>query len=155
MIYCYLQTLDVLLQILVIFPKVETLRSKVWLKFFCFFVVLFLLVYAWLSLLSPSGYFIYSPNGGDIRIICISLPSKGIGAVACWKWGINHALDYNLIRYFYIPTIRTPKYVAFVAHPVFVFLLIEMQFYSILSPLHLWWQCPGKICSCIFYVWGC
>lgn len=29
-----------------------------------------------------SGYFIYSQNGGDIRIICLPLPSKGLGAAS-------------------------------------------------------------------------
>lgn len=112
-----LQTLDVLLQILVVFPKVEPLRCKVWywaIFFFLFILLISLLPTAsyfttrvtdFLFFLVQSGHIVYSPHGGYLRSIGLSLSPKDIGAVACGKWGISMLYLKSMLFAFHIGSI--------------------------------------------------
>lgn len=140
MLLLFSQTLDVLLQILVVFPKVEPLRCKVWFWAFSFNVLLispsptasyftaqvtdFCLFHS-LSLcvffLVKSGHIIYSPHGGHLRNIRLSLSPQDIGAVACGKWGIS-------ISYWYLNVVCFSH----------CFYIIEQYKFSPWQTFHFW-----------------
>lgn len=92
--FSLMQTLDFLLQILVVFPKIEPLRCKV-----CIRVPFFNVILKTLWLIKPPllGHFIYSQYGEHFRSICISISSEGIGAVATRKSGVYICLPIYIM----------------------------------------------------------
>ena len=82
-----IKTLDVVLQVLIVFPKIEPLRSRVsvedrqW-KYVGSSLELYQIYLSSDATLCYSGDIIYPSHGGHIGSIYLSLPSKGIGAIA-------------------------------------------------------------------------